>query len=168
MLLFSLHDFILFLNVTTKTSQGARQQWHVETLHKRLFANTRLSTRQITAVIRVQDKWERWTWEKWLCLSCFLLIKGLFNPFVIITYSAHHISLTYLAPGAYDYRMQIGNIPTLLIMQCADVHTLAPFLPSLHLLYFVDSCRSPHLSLTHFKENPHPSKSAILLGAYGW
>lgn len=78
---------------------------------------------QITAVIGVQDKWERWTCEKKLHLCCFFLIKSSLNPFIIITYSTHHISLTYLAPGAYDYRMQIGNIPTLLIMQCADVHT---------------------------------------------
>lgn len=50
------------------------------------------------------------------------LIKGLFNPFVIITFSSHRIYRTSLAPGVYDYRMQIGNIHTLLIMQCADVH----------------------------------------------
>lgn len=74
-----------------------------------------------------------------------------------------------MAPGAYDYRMQIGNIPTLLIMQCAEVHMLAPSLPPLHSALSISSTHAspPHLSLTHFKENPQPSKSAILLGAYG-
>lgn len=71
--------------------------------------------------------------------------------------------------------MQIGSIPALLIMQCVDVHLLSPTLAiSPCSLYFLDSYQSPpsnlslSLSLTHFKENPYPSKSAILLGAYGW
>lgn len=167
-----LQDFILFLNRTTKTSQGTRQQWHIEACHKRFFfsPNTILSMLQITAVIRVQDKWERWTWDKRLPLSCCLLIKGPFNPFVIIAYSAHHIHLAYLAPGALwlqNANRQYTYFAHYAVCRRAHSCTLLA-LSALCSLYFVDSCRSPHLSLTHFKENPHPSKSAILLGAYGW
>lgn len=132
--------------------------------------NTILTMLQITAVIRVQDKWERWTWDKRLPLSCCLLIKGPFNPFVIIAYSAHHIHLAYLAPGALwlqNANRQYTYFAHYAVCRRAHSCTLLA-LSALCSLYFVDSCRSPHLSLTHFKENPHPSKSAILLGAYGW
>lgn len=99
---FSPSRFDSIFECNNETSQGIRQQWHVEMLHKLFFFNTRLGIPQITAVISVKDKWERWTWDKHLLLYCCLLIKGLFNPFIIITYSAHRSYLQYnLAPGVY-------------------------------------------------------------------
>lgn len=63
--------------------------------------------------------------------------------------------------------MQIYILCSLCSVQtCAYLHPPCPLCTCS--FYFVDSCRSPNLSLTHFKENPHPSKSAILLGAYVW
>lgn len=89
-------------------------------------------------------------------------------------HSVHHLYLKRQVPGVHDHRMQIGSIPALLIMQRVDVHLLSPPLaiPPCS-LYFLDLYRPPPtpapplLSLTYFKETPQPSKSAILLGAYG-
>lgn len=88
-----------------------------------------------------------------------------------MAHSEHHLYLKRQVPGVHDHRMQMGSIPALLIMQRADVHLLSPPLavPPCS-LYFLDLYRSPLpplLSLTYFKETPQPSKSAILLGAYG-
>lgn len=63
-----------------------------------------------------------------------------------------------MASGAYDYRMQIGNIPTLLIMQCAEVHMLAPSLPSLHSVLSISSTHaSPPPSLLDSLQREPPA-----------
>lgn len=69
--------------------------------------------------------------------------------------------------------MQIGNTPTLLIMQCADVHILAPSLPSLHSALSISSTHaslpiSPWLTS---KRTPVPLKvpfSLVLMADRLW
>lgn len=90
------------------------------------------------------------------------------RPITCISHSRPHV--------CDEYRMQIGSIPALLTMHCVDVHLLSPTLATSPCsLYFLDLYQSSapppppiSLSLTHFKENPYPSESTILLGAYGW
>lgn len=122
-------------------------------LTKDFFSPTECCVCELWIVMCVQDKWERWTRDKELPLCCCLLIKGLFNPFIIITCSNYCMHLI-LGPERETMKNANGRCAHLAhyVLMCTYMQPSCPILTCT----FVNSHRFPRFSLTHFKENAPP------------
>lgn len=110
----------------------------------------------------VQDKWERWTWDKELPLCCCLLIKGLFNPFIIITHSNYCMHLIS-GPGSEimkNANWQCAHLAH--YVQCWCAYTCNRLVLSSLALSSTYAGLPVSPWLTSKRNPPTPSKTAIL------